>query len=130
MLRRLVTPCPETAAKQEIELRIVVAAINGVRGAIGKKAATTFEKVLSFSGVDFDTQEGLERVFQCASAACAFPGLYSPVELPELGPCFDGGTVNNTPIAYALEEVSSALRAAGSTFWISACKTLDRNFGQ
>jgi NTE family protein len=104
MLRELVTPCPASAAKQEIELRIVVAAINGVKGSIGTTPATTYEKVLSFSGVDFDTQEGLERIFQCASAACAFPGLYAAVDLPGLGPCFDGGTVNNTPIAYALEE--------------------------
>jgi hypothetical protein len=104
MLREIVSPCPANAAKQEIELRIVVAAMNGVQGSIGKTPATTFEKVLRFSGVDFDTQEGLERIFQCASAACAFPGLYAAVELPGLGPCFDGGTVNNTPIAYALEE--------------------------
>lgn len=38
------------------------------------------------------------------AAACAFPGLFSPVDIPGLGFCVDGGAVNNAPIKYALEE--------------------------
>ena len=60
--------------------------------------------MIRFSGRDFDTAEGLSRIFDVTTAACAFPGLYAPVELAGLGPCIDGGTVNNAPIRYALDE--------------------------
>jgi predicted acylesterase/phospholipase RssA len=103
MLNELVSPCSHSN-KREVELRIIVASVNGVRGAIGKTPASTYEKVIHFSGRDFDSAEGLERIFNATTAACAFPGLFSPVELEGLGPCFDGGTVNNAPIAYALDE--------------------------
>jgi predicted acylesterase/phospholipase RssA len=103
MLNSLVIPCSHSK-KREVELRIIVASLNGIRGAIGAKPASTYEKVIHFSGADFDTAEGLERIFNATTAACAFPGLFSPVEIEGLGPCFDGGTVNNAPIAYALDE--------------------------
>jgi predicted acylesterase/phospholipase RssA len=90
--------------KREVEFRVIVAPINGVIGNIGKKEATTYEKIINFTGKDFDTQERLENVFNVVSAACAFPGLFSPVEIKGLGACLDGGTVNNAPIRYALEE--------------------------
>jgi NTE family protein len=103
MLRTLVVPCTHSQ-KREVELRIIVASLNGIHGSIGKSPASTYEKVIHFSGTDFDTAEGLERIFNATAAACAFPGLFSPVEIDGLGPCFDGGTVNNAPIAYALDE--------------------------
>jgi predicted acylesterase/phospholipase RssA len=103
MLNAIVTPCV-SSKKREVELRVIVATTNGIQGSIGKTPATTYEKVIHFSGPDFDTAEGLARIFEATTAACAFPGLYAPVELKGLGPCFDGGVVNNAPIAYALDE--------------------------
>jgi predicted acylesterase/phospholipase RssA len=90
--------------KRDVELRIIVAPLNGISGAIGDREATTYEKLLSFSGKDFDTEEGLAKIFAATTAACAFPGLYAPVYIPGLGPCVDGGAVNNAPIMYALDE--------------------------
>jgi predicted acylesterase/phospholipase RssA len=103
MLHETVTPCSHSK-KREVELRIIVSPLNGINGLIGKNNATTYEKVFHFSGTDFDTPEGLEKIFDVTTAACAFPGLFKPVELAGLGPCLDGGTVNNAPIAYALDE--------------------------
>jgi predicted acylesterase/phospholipase RssA len=103
MMRALVKPCSESK-KREVELRIIVAPLNGVVGNIGGKPATTYERIVHFTGKDFDTQEGLDRIFQVVAAACSFPGIFAPVDLPGLGPCIDGGAVNNAPIAYALSE--------------------------
>jgi len=103
MLKELVVPSP-AGAKGKIELRIIVASMEGIRGLIGKNPATTYEKVLSFCGKDFDTQEGLDRIFKATVAACAFPGLFAPVRLPGIGYCVDGGAVNNAPVEYALDD--------------------------
>lgn len=103
MLHELVQPSPP-GSKGQIELRIVVSPLDGIRGNIGKDAATTYETVLSFSGKDFDTRQGLEKIFRTTAAACAFPGLFAPVHLPGLGYCVDGGAVNNAPVEYALDE--------------------------
>lgn len=103
MLHDLVKPSPP-GSNGKIELRIIVASLQGLRGCIGKDPATTYEKVLAFCGKDFDTREGLERIFQATVAACAFPGLFAPVRLPGLGYCVDGGTVNNAPVEYALDD--------------------------
>ena len=73
-------------------------------GKIGRVPSTTYEEVITFKGKDFDTAEGLKRIFEVTAAACAFPGLFAPVDLGALGPCIDGGAVNNSPIAYALRE--------------------------
>jgi len=103
MLEGLVKPCLAKST-EDVELRIIVTPLRGVRGAIGQMPATTYEEVLRFSGRDFDEPESLTRVFNATLAACAFPGVFAPVELPGLGPCIDGGAVNNAPIAYGLSE--------------------------
>jgi predicted acylesterase/phospholipase RssA len=103
MMRELIEPCKELK-KREVELRILVTPLNGVKGSIGRKPATTYEEIIKFSGPDFDSQEQLEKVFNVVTAACAFPGLFQPVEIEGLGACVDGGNVNNAPIKYALEE--------------------------
>jgi predicted acylesterase/phospholipase RssA len=89
--------------KHEIELRIVVTPLNGIEQLNGEKYATTYEKVIEFTGKDFDTQESLDRVFNVVAAACAFPGLFGSVNIAGLGACVDGGVVNNAPIKYAVE---------------------------
>lgn len=103
MLTELVRPCT-ASKKRNVELRIIVTPLKGVTSKIGNQPATTFEKVLHFADTDFDTVEGLSRIFDATTAACAFPGLFSPVDVEGLGPCIDGGTVNNVPLSYALDE--------------------------
>ena len=103
MMREMIKPC-ELTKKKDIELRIIVTPLNGVTSAIAETPATTYEQIVKFSGPDFDTLEGLEKVFNVVAAACAFPGLFDPVFVPGLGFCVDGGAVNNAPIRYALDE--------------------------
>jgi NTE family protein len=64
---------------------------------------TTFEQPITFADADFDSAESLETVFRAATASATFPALFAPVPLPGLGPCIDGGVVNNTPIHYAVD---------------------------
>ena len=87
----------------DIELRLVTAPLHGAAGSIDGAPATTFESVIDFTGNAFDSQSGLEPVFVAASASAALPVAFVPVDVPGLGPCVDGGTVNNTPIKWALE---------------------------
>jgi predicted acylesterase/phospholipase RssA len=103
MMRQMIHPCGKSG-KRDVELHIVVTPLNGGKGAIGDKPATTYEQLIKFSGPDFDTQEGLERIFTAVTAACAFPGVYEPVEVEGFGPCIDGGAVNNAPIRGALTQ--------------------------
>ena len=103
MLRALVKPCT-AAVRHHVEFRVIVAPLEGVSARIGGKDATTFEKMVAFCPEDFDSEVGLERMFTAVTAACAFPGLFKPVEVEGLGPCIDGGAVNNAPIKYALDE--------------------------
>src|SRR5215468_7216957 len=102
LLRKYV-PVAELADPAPINLRLLVAALNGVPGAIGDHLATTYESVREFGTADFTTREKLERVFDAATASSAFPLLFAPVEVADIGPCIDGGAVNNTPIKWALE---------------------------
>jgi predicted acylesterase/phospholipase RssA len=100
MLRRRVRPCahPDPAS---IELHVMLAVLDGHQGRVDGEAATTFSKILSFPGASFDTPEGLERVFVAATASAALPLLFAPVDVPGVGPCTDGGLVNNTPLGAA-----------------------------
>jgi len=100
LLRREV-PRIATAAVNPVRLRIVVAALRGVAGAIGDTQATTFEGVCSFADGDFDDEARREALYVAATASAAFPLLFHPVDVPPLGPCYDGGAVNNTPIQLA-----------------------------
>ncbi len=90
--------------KQRAELRIVVAPLSGVDGRIGSTRATTYQYVFKFRDADFDTREDREKVFRAATASGAFPGAFVPVELPGLGQCVDGGTVNNAPVKEAIAD--------------------------
>jgi NTE family protein len=100
LLRREV-PRIATAAVSPIGLRIVVAALRGVAGTRGGHPATTFEGLLSFDDGDFDDDARREEIYVAAAASAAFPLLFHPVDVPALGPCYDGGAVNNTPIQLA-----------------------------
>jgi NTE family protein len=100
LLRREIKPSP---AGDDIALRLLVAPLAGTTGVIGDHPATTYEAMLEFFGVDFATQPALERVFDAATASSAFPLVFAPVDLGTLGPCVDGGAVNNTPVKWALD---------------------------
>jgi len=102
LLRRHVEPVPEP--RGDVELRIVVTALRGRPGDIGGAPATTHEGVCRFGAEDFRTRERLEGVFRAAVASAAFPGAFVPALVPGLGPCSDGGLVNNTPLKHVLGE--------------------------
>jgi NTE family protein len=101
LLREEVRPCRSPRA--EVELRVVVTALAGTEGSVGGAPATCFERAVTFTGSDFDSAEGLERIFRTVAASAAFPGVFEPVVLAGLGPCVDGGVVDNTPVKLALE---------------------------
>lgn len=96
-------PLGPVADPAPINLRLIVAALRGCSGAIGARPATTFESMCDFQGEDFATAAGLERVFTAAVASAAFPLVFAPVEIDGIGPCVDGGAVNNTPMKWALD---------------------------
>jgi len=97
-------PLITTAALHPIRLRIVVAVLRGVRHQISRQNATTFEGVLSFEDRDFDDDAGRERIYNAAAASAAFPLLFNPVDVPGVGPCYDGGVVNDIPLKLATED--------------------------
>ena len=100
LVRREVTEMA-TAAVHPVRLRLVVAALRGVAGSLAGQPATTFEGVLTFTDGDFDDEAARAPIYLAAAASSAFPLLFHPVEVPGLGPCYDGGAVNNTPIQLA-----------------------------
>jgi NTE family protein len=102
LLREHVTPV-DLAAPGEVRLRLIVAPLAGRDGKIGDDDATTFEAQVDFDETAFGSRDGLERVFRVATASAAFPIVFAPVELEDLGPCVDGGAVNNTPLRSALD---------------------------
>jgi NTE family protein len=105
LLREHVKPTSVPAEKRHpIDLRIVTTPLHGVPAQMAGLPARTYEKVIAFRETDLDTASGLEQVFAAATASAAFPGAFVPKELPEIGPCVDGGLVNNTPIADALRD--------------------------
>jgi hypothetical protein len=76
------------------------------------ESATTFERVIYFENEDFDLPERRRHLRDAAVASAAFPGAYTPVKLEGIGPCVDGGVVNNTPVKHALESESRDIRVS------------------
>ncbi|HEX6835476.1 MAG TPA: patatin-like phospholipase family protein [Polyangia bacterium] len=97
-------PAMATAAVNPVRLRIVVAALRGVPSTLAGRNATTFEGVLSFVDRALDADADRELIYQAAAASSAFPLIFHPLEVDGLGPCYDGGAVNNTPIQLAAAE--------------------------
>ena len=100
LLRQQIAPLPQG---DDVNLRLLTAPLGGVTGNIGTRPATTYEAMIELTGSDFATAASLERVFTAATASSAFPLVFAPVEVPDLGPCVDGGAVNNTPVKWALD---------------------------
>jgi predicted acylesterase/phospholipase RssA len=104
LLRLLSSRLRPRSSGEEIELRIIVASLGGVVGKIGGDDATTYEAVLRFTKSHFETQQGLDEIFRAASASSSFPAVFAPFDPGRsVGPCIDGGAVNNTPVKHALE---------------------------
>jgi len=87
----------------EIRVKLVTTALNGEQRSKGGIEATTFEHVVDFGDADFDSEHGRKRVAEAALASSAFPVLFVPVPLAGVGPCIDGGAVNNAPISWAID---------------------------
>lgn len=107
-LGKVVTDGMEATAEgahpsKAVELKLVTTRLSGKTRQHHETSGTTFEEVVTFSAESFDTRKGREGIAQAALASAAFPVLYEPVELPGIGPCVDGGVVNNTPITWAIE---------------------------
>jgi predicted acylesterase/phospholipase RssA len=104
LLRGHVLPSP--GGLQPIELRLVITNADGEPMTLDDgTVATTFEHVVDLTGPDFDTAEGLERVFVAAAASAALPGAYAPVPIEVGGRTFrglDGGIVDDTPLGHAI----------------------------
>jgi NTE family protein len=92
-------------AARPVDLRLVVAPLGGTLDPDSQ--ATTFELPLHFEGTAFDTEEGRRSVCDAAVASAAFPLAYVPKELA-VGPCVDGGIVNNTPVKHAIAGAGAA----------------------
>lgn len=125
LLRSRIAAGP-VAAPRPISLRLLVAPLRGVHSRDLDEIAldddpgppplpppanrTTYEYVCDFDQDDFDTVERRDRVINAALASSAFPLVFVPVEVElenrrrkiQLGPCIDGGAVNNAPIKWAV----------------------------
>jgi NTE family protein len=110
ILRRAVRPV-EIADRAEVELRIILAPLDGADDRIGDRIVTTYERMVHFDGASFDSEAGLEEVFTAVCASASFPLVFAPTEVPGVGRCVDGGAVNNTPIGWALDDLGAALDA-------------------
>jgi predicted acylesterase/phospholipase RssA len=95
---------------RSVGVSLVLTALAGSRGDIGAEVATTFEHSVRFQDDELDATEDRERLFRTALASAAFPVLFAPVEVPEVGLCIDGGAVNNAPVRLALSGAGSVDR--------------------
>jgi NTE family protein len=111
MLAHHIAPTPSGIEPARVRLTIVLAAMNGttVYPDDPERRMTTYERWVTFEDQDFDTQEGLDRIFDAAVASSTFPGAFAPYQIAwsdrpgaPIGPCVDGGTVNNAPVKLAL----------------------------
>ena len=88
---------PPDAGLQPVALRIVVTPLQG-----DKQPHTSFEHVERFRDAELEDAASRKRMFEAAAASAAFPFAFKPVRMSGLGPCLDGGIVNNTPIKEAI----------------------------
>jgi len=98
-----VANAPPGANERDISLQLVTTTLRGKLHRAKGVVTTTFEHVIQLASSDFDSSAARGLVARAAAASGAFPVLYVPVNIDGVGPCVDGGTVNNTPISWALE---------------------------
>jgi NTE family protein len=88
----------------DVSVKLVTTALHGLVHDAKGRPTTTFEHLIKLSKESFDTVEGRRRVATAAVASAAFPGLFVPVDVAGVGPCVDGGAVNNAPISWAIAD--------------------------
>jgi NTE family protein len=88
----------------DVSVQLVTTALRGLVQDAKGRPTTTFEHRIKMTKESFDTVEGRRSVASAAVASAAFPGLFVPVEVPGVGPCVDGGAVNNAPISWAIAD--------------------------
>jgi NTE family protein len=92
-----------SSARGDITLQLVTTTLRGKLHEPKGVPATTFEHVMKTMAGDFDDAATRAKVAHAAVASGAFPLLFVPVEVEGVGPCVDGGAVNNTPISWAID---------------------------
>lgn len=105
LMRRAIDGLGSTEPRN-VSVSLVVTALAGQTKTLLGQPATTFEGAVTFEDRELDDPAARERLLHAAIASAAFPGLFAPVDVPGIGPCIDGGAVNNTPVALALDESS------------------------
>jgi NTE family protein len=103
LMRREVEPLAALPVVREVTFTVVITSFNGRTLPIEGQPTTTFECEQTFGAADFGSKVERERMYQVCAASGAFPILYAPVEVSGIGPCIDGGAVNNSPIGIAIE---------------------------
>ena len=88
----------------EVSVRLVTTVLGGLTRDPDGISTTTFEHAIRLQNTAFDGASERRSVATAAVASAAFPGVFVPVDVPGVGPCVDGGTVNNAPISWAIEE--------------------------
>lgn len=103
------TAPPDQPPRAEVQLRLVgtdlLGHLKSEEGA-DEPRQTTFERSFVFSGVDFASSMGRDRILDCATASATFPVLFAPWKV-DGRPYLDGGAVNNAPVSYAIEPFST-----------------------
>ncbi len=89
---------PAELPRRDFRFGCVMAPLAGRPCMVNRAPHRSFEHVAMFGAADF-TQGSIERVYRAVAASAAFPLLFEPVHVDGVGPCIDGGTVNNTPLA-------------------------------
>jgi NTE family protein len=104
LMRREVEAIVTTPPRHPVALTMVTTAVDGEPREVECGPLSTFEHRETFSESDFETREDRQRIYKFAAASAAFPGLYAPVHIAGVGPCFDGGFVNNAPVSAAIDQ--------------------------
>jgi NTE family protein len=91
-------PLPGSAeVLQPVALRIVVTRLDG-----DEQPHTSFEHVERFQDAEFEDTDKRRRMFSAAAASAAVPYAFKALRVADMGPCVDGGLVNNAPIKEAI----------------------------
>jgi predicted acylesterase/phospholipase RssA len=107
LLKSTVPTSTSNQGRAAVSVRVVVAPLSGrpLHHPGAGSGHTTFEAVEELKDDGFEDDSKRAHMFEAAAASATFPILFKPTDVEGLGPCFDGGLVNNTPIGEALEGI-------------------------
>jgi predicted acylesterase/phospholipase RssA/deferrochelatase/peroxidase EfeB len=111
-----------------VNLRIAMTSLDGIVELVRRRRHyTTYEKIATFQGADFETDRGIETISRHAIASAAIPFAFAPVKVNGTS-YIDGGVVDNAPIGWVLRQdpeiehllvVTSDPRISPPPRWIS-----------